>query len=81
MVLGTVRPEAGPCERQPKVLKTKLFEQGPSDLSPLSPLRSDGTRDGQAGGWTASMVAKGEWENNSKKPRDLAKNRHKASLN
>jgi hypothetical protein len=33
MVLRTVRREAGPCERQPKVLKTKLAQGGPSGLS------------------------------------------------
>jgi hypothetical protein len=49
MVLGTIRQEAGPCERQPKALKTKLSRAGPSGLSLL---RSDGSRDGQAGGWT-----------------------------
>ncbi len=58
MVLGTVRREAGPCERWLKALKTKLSQRGSSGLSPL---RSDGPPDGQAGGWTAlkKMVAKG----------------------
>ncbi len=49
MVLGTVRREAGPHERQPKALRTKLAQGAPSGLSPL---RSDGSCDGQAGGWT-----------------------------
>ncbi len=47
MFLGTVRWEAGSRERQPKTLKTKLAQGGPSGSSPL---RSDGYRDGQAGG-------------------------------
>ncbi len=55
MVLGTVRLEAGPRERWPKALKTKLAQGGPSGSSPL---RSDGSRDSQAGGWTAFMVVK-----------------------
>jgi hypothetical protein len=46
MILGTVREEAGPCERQPKALKTNLSQGGPS--SGLNPLRSDGSVDGQA---------------------------------
>ncbi len=49
MVLGRVRLEAaGPCERWPKALKTKLAQGGPFGSSPL---RSDGSRDGQAEGW------------------------------
>ncbi len=40
----------------------------------MSPLRSDGSHDGQAGGWTALTVAKrhskAELGNNSGKPRD-----------
>jgi hypothetical protein len=55
MVLRTVILEAGPRERRPKALKTKLAQKGPSDLSPL---RSDGSQGGQAGGWTTLMVAK-----------------------
>ncbi len=47
MVLGTVRWEAGPRERQPKALRTKLAQRGPSGSSPL---KSDGSRDGQVGG-------------------------------
>jgi hypothetical protein len=50
MVLGTVRQEAEPCEREAKALKTKLAQGGPSSSSPL---RSDGTHDSQAGGWTS----------------------------
>ncbi len=42
MVLGTVRREAGPSERRPKALKTKIVKGGPSGLSPL---RSDGSHD------------------------------------
>jgi hypothetical protein len=56
MVLGTVRWEAGPRERQPRALKTKLIQGEPLVLSTL---RSDGSHDGQAGGWTALKVAKG----------------------
>jgi hypothetical protein len=54
-VLGTVRWEAGPRERRPKALKTKLAQGGPSSLSLL---RSDGSHDGQAGGWASWEVAK-----------------------
>jgi hypothetical protein len=63
MVLGTVRPEAGPCERQLKVAKTRLAQGGPSGLSPL---RSHGSRDGER--WPKTL--KGGLENNSR-------NRHK----
>jgi hypothetical protein len=55
MVLGTVRCEAGPHDRQPKALKTKLAQGEPSGLSPL---RSDDSRDGQAGGCTSWEVAR-----------------------
>jgi hypothetical protein len=71
MVLGAIRQEAGPQERRPKALNAKLAQVGPSDSSPL---RSDGSRDGQAGGWTCERWPKtltGELENNSRKPRDL----------
>ncbi len=34
----------------PKALKTKLAQGGPSSLSPL---RSDGSHDGQTGGWVS----------------------------
>ncbi len=54
-VLGTVKGEAGPSERRPKALKTKLALGG---LSGSSPLRSDSSHDGQAGGWTSWEVAK-----------------------
>ncbi len=47
MVLGAVRQEAGPLKMQPKAFKAKLTQAGPSGLSPL---RSDGSRNGQAGG-------------------------------
>jgi hypothetical protein len=63
----TVGQEAGPCERHPKALKTKLAQGGPSGLSSL---RSDGPYDGQAVGWATLMAAKGD-QNNSRKPRDL----------
>jgi hypothetical protein len=62
MGLKTVRREAGPRERQPKTLKTKLHvaKGGPSGSSPV---RSDGAHDGQAGGWTMLIVVKGtHWE-------------------
>ncbi len=73
MVLGTVRWDAGPCEKQPKALKTKLAQGGPSDSSPL---RSDGSHDGKAGvgpreRWPKTL--KGELENNSRKPRALVR--------
>ncbi len=51
---------------QPKALKTKLAQLGPSGSSLL---RSDGSYDGQAGGWTSWVVAKtlkGELVNNSR---------------
>ncbi len=54
MVLGTVRQEAGPQKRWPKVLETKQT-QGPSGWSPF---RSDVSRDGQAGHCTSWEVAK-----------------------
>ncbi len=47
MVFGTVRREAEPRKRWPGALKAKLTQGGPSGLSPL---RSDGPPDGQAGG-------------------------------
>jgi hypothetical protein len=49
MVLGTVRRETGPQKSQTKALKSKLAQGGPSGSSPL---RSDGSCDGQAEGWT-----------------------------
>ncbi len=54
MVLGTVRQETGLHERWPKELITKLTKEGPSGLSPL---RSDGSCNGQTGGWTSSEAA------------------------
>jgi hypothetical protein len=56
MALRTVRQEAGPRERQPKMLKSKLAKGEPSGSSPV---RSDGSHDGHAGGWTMLMVVKG----------------------
>jgi RNA 3'-terminal phosphate cyclase len=50
-----LRQEAGPRERQLKALKAKLIQGGPSGSSPL---RSDGSRDGQAWGWTLWEAAK-----------------------
>jgi hypothetical protein len=50
MVLGTVRWEAGPYDRQPKAFKNKLVQGGPSGLSPLG---SYGSCDGHEGGWTS----------------------------
>ncbi len=54
--------------------KTKLRSRGPSGLSPL---RSDDSCDGQAGGLTGLTVTKDvqkeELENNSRKTRDLLK--------
>jgi hypothetical protein len=50
MILGTAKREAGPYEKRPKALRTKLTQE---ELSGLSPLRSDGSCDGQAGGWTS----------------------------
>ncbi len=46
----TVRREAVSCERQPKALKPKLAQGGPSGSCPL---RSDGSRNGQAGDWAS----------------------------
>jgi hypothetical protein len=48
-VLGTVRWEAGPCERWPRALKAKLIQCGPSSSNPL---RSDGSCNGQVGDQT-----------------------------
>jgi hypothetical protein len=53
MVLGTVRREAEPHERWLKALKTELTQRGHQAL-----VYSDGSRDGQARGWTALEVAK-----------------------
>jgi hypothetical protein len=42
----------------------------------LSPFRSDGSYDGEAGGFKPFLVGKdtnGELDNNSRKPRDLTK--------
>ncbi len=47
--------EAGPCEKRPKALKTKLAQGGPSGSNPLG---SDGFHDGKAVGWAALMIAK-----------------------
>ncbi len=44
-----------PYKRPPKALKTKLLMGGPSGSSLL---RSDGSCEGQAGGWTAWEVSK-----------------------
>ncbi len=54
MVLWTVRQESGPHERQSKALKT-LKGGRPKGSSPL---RSDGSHDGQAKGWTLREAAK-----------------------
>jgi hypothetical protein len=48
VVLGTVRWKSGPHERRPKELRVKITQGGPSGSSPL---RSDCSPDGQAGGW------------------------------
>jgi hypothetical protein len=48
-VLGQPGREAGPCKQWPKALKTKLSSTGAIRLESL---RSNGSRDGQAGGWT-----------------------------
>ncbi len=55
MALGTVRQEAGPGERKPKALKAKTTDGRPTGSSPL---RSDGSHDGQAGSWTSQEEAK-----------------------
>jgi hypothetical protein len=55
MVLGTVRREAGPQKRWSKALKSKLTQGGSLDSSPL---RSNGSRDDQAEGWTLREAAK-----------------------
>jgi hypothetical protein len=80
MVLGTVRREAGPCESRPKAFKTKLGQGGPSVSTPI---RSDGSCDGQVGGWTFWEMAKGiqgRVKNNSRKMTDLDRNWHSDSL-
>jgi hypothetical protein len=69
MVFRTLTREAGPQERWPKVLKTKLTQVGPSGSRPL---RSDGNCDDQAGPLERSpKTLKRELENNCGKPRDL----------
>jgi hypothetical protein len=50
-ILGTVRRDAGLHDS-----KTKLAQGGPSHSSPL---RSDGSLDGQLGDWTMFMAANG----------------------
>ncbi len=50
IILRTKRREAGPGKRELKALKTKPTQE---PLLSLSPLRSDGSRDGQAGAWTS----------------------------
>jgi hypothetical protein len=49
MILRTVRREAEPQKKRPKVLKSELIRGGPPGLSPL--VRSDG-------GWTSWEAAK-----------------------
>jgi hypothetical protein len=50
MVLGTVRREAGPHEREPNALKTNLTQGGSSGSRPVRP---NGSPNGQAGGLVA----------------------------
>jgi hypothetical protein len=50
MGLGTVSREAGPHVRRPKALKTKLAQGWPEDSSSL---RSNGSCDSRARGWTS----------------------------
>jgi hypothetical protein len=73
MVLGTIRQEAGPHERQPKAPKTKVAQGGPLGSSPL---RSVGSlmvmrEAGPLERWPKKL--KGELQNNSRKPRELVK--------
>jgi hypothetical protein len=55
MVLGKARQEAGTQKRQLKVLKTKLTQ---GEASGSSPLRSDGSHNGQMGVWTSGEETK-----------------------
>jgi hypothetical protein len=79
-ILRSVRREAGPRERFPKALKIKLSQGGPSGSSLL---RSDGSCDGQASGWTKLMAAKGmqgkSWKTTLRATRPN-QNRHRDSL-
>jgi hypothetical protein len=71
MVLGTVRAEAEPQERQLKAHKTKLTQGAPSGSSQL---RSDFlmmARQEAVPHKRQPKALKGELENNSRKPRDL----------
>ncbi len=80
MVHGTVRRETGPCESWPKAFKTKL---GQGEPSVSTPIRSDGSCDGQVEGWTFWDMAKGTQgrvKNNSRKITDLDRNWHSDSL-
>ncbi len=70
MVLGTVRQEAEPCEREAKALKTKLAQRGPSSSSPLRFMIAR-QEAGPCERWPEML--KGELENKSRKPRDLVK--------
>jgi hypothetical protein len=80
MFLVTVRQEAGPCERPPKALKTKLAQGGHqaqvhSDQMVLVMARREaGPRERRP------KMLKGELENNSRKPRELTENKHSHSL-
>ncbi len=67
--------EAGPHEKHPKALKTKLQCSSWGAIS-LSPLGSDGCCDGQPGGWTSWDAAKDAQErvgSNTRKLRDFVK--------
>jgi hypothetical protein len=73
MVLRTVRREAGPCERWPKVLNTKLAHGGHqiqvhSDKMVLVMARQEARPHER---WPKTL--KGQLENNSRKPRDLVR--------
>jgi hypothetical protein len=80
MVFGTVRWEAGPCERWPKALKTKLAQGGSSCSSTQTRWFSwwPGRRLDHVN--SGHRRSKRESESNSRKLRDLTKNRHSDSL-
>jgi hypothetical protein len=75
MVLGTVRQEAGPPQRHPKALETKLAQRVPSGSCPL---RSDASRDDHAcrldfmrdgqrcsrESWNTTLERQGTWSEN-----------------
>jgi hypothetical protein len=69
MVLGTGRWKAGPQERWPKALKTKLTQGGPGVHSDQMVLVMARQEAGPYERWPKTL--KGQLEDSSRKPRDL----------